>query len=79
MTPQLRELLDKYPPLDEMKIKRRTAGLQRMGEFYQSQVTKSPQARNHLFSGFIGCLSYAVTVIGMYRNLRKELEKLEQK
>lgn len=79
MTQTLRDLLDRYPPLDEMKVDRRVAGLQRMGDFYQSQVAKSSYASNNLFKGFIGCLSYAITVIGMYRNLRKELDKLEQK
>lgn len=73
---QVNALAKSHPEPEVKKMDRRMNRLERMNRFYKEKAPKAPQRQSKLFLEFISAISYAITVIKMYRQLTRSLKTL---
>lgn len=64
-------------PSDE-KMERQIIRMERMAGFYQDKAETAPEKQANMFKGFVAALSYAMTIIKMYRKLARAINELAE-
>lgn len=60
-------------------LRRRIDRIERIKGFYKSKITEAPTKQASMFIGFVSALTYAGSVLRMYRKLTTQLAGLSEK
>lgn len=72
----IKRLAKAYPVPQPTKFDRRIKRLERMRVFYDAKIPEAPTAQAALFTGFVGAIMYAITILKMHRRLTNRLAEL---
>lgn len=76
--PKIKELAEKYPPIDGHKTNRAMGTIKVMAQFYESRVESREGKVRTIFKGYVITLMYAFMIIKLHRELTEELARLAE-